>query len=155
MSIKQKVIMHKDRLLVIILSLIGISTTFMPWIYCPRIETVLYGYYGAGVVTGFMCLLILLCTISKQSKKAFSLMPLLFILILSSFPVVYFVYSYFDLIESVERMDTSNPYLLTAVAGVRFDYGFILLAISMTLTFTFASFRLVQMFMAPKVSKIQ
>lgn len=143
--------MHVDRIIIAVLSLIGMASTFMPWIYYPRINEVLYGHYGAGVITGVFCLFCFLASIvSFKVKESIKLLPLIIILLLSFFVVYYVVFSYFDLQESIKQVDKNDPYALAAAAGVRFDYGIYILGLSMALSFTFVAFRIVQKLMQPE-----
>ncbi len=57
------------RLIFIFLSIIGIGSTFMPWLYYPKANAVLYGYLSDGIITGFLYLLILIFAIYTYRKK--------------------------------------------------------------------------------------
>lgn len=62
-----------NRKLLILFTLLGLSATFMPWVYIPKSDQSLYGYLGDGLVTGFLFILAFILVLF-QSKSS-SLKP--------------------------------------------------------------------------------
>lgn len=58
-----------NKLLVLIFAIVGISATFLPWMYYPKGDASLYGYMGDGLITGFVFLLVAVLSLIEIIKK--------------------------------------------------------------------------------------
>ncbi|MCZ2101317.1 MAG: hypothetical protein LC107_07255 [Chitinophagales bacterium] len=58
-----------NKLLVLIFAIVGISATFLPWMYYPKGDASLYGYMGDGLITGFVFLLVAVLALIEIIKK--------------------------------------------------------------------------------------
>ncbi len=56
------------RRLLILLSVLGISSTFMPWLHYPKPNITVYGYLSDGIVTGFLFFLIFIFSVYNFKK---------------------------------------------------------------------------------------
>lgn len=57
------------RHILILFCVVGISSTFMPWLHYPKNDVIFYGYLADGILTGFSfttCLIYLLVTRKKE-----------------------------------------------------------------------------------------
>lgn len=70
------------RHILVLISLIGISATFMPWLHFPKNGVIFYGYLADGLLTGFFfisCLIYLLATSKNEhiNKIVLAIMAIL------------------------------------------------------------------------------
>ncbi len=63
------------RIILMVFSILGISSTFMPWLHYPKSGAVFYGYVGDGLITGTIFLLSLLYLIFTWKRTKLSLWP--------------------------------------------------------------------------------
>ncbi|MDA9263396.1 hypothetical protein OAD00_03715 [Saprospiraceae bacterium] len=58
--------------LIVLFAILGISSTFMPWVHYPNVDISLYGYQGDGILTGVIFSFIFLYVVFSFKKKNFS-----------------------------------------------------------------------------------
>ena len=111
------------RLILILLSLIGISASAMPWLIYPKSNTIFYGYIGDGVITGTLFFVILAFSINAFRKGAFSLLPSIFTIGLSGLLTIVFYNKISDFNFDKANFTTQSPELAVATAGYKLGYG--------------------------------
>jgi hypothetical protein len=118
------------RVLLIVLSIIGMSATFMPWIYIPTGDVSIYGYIADGIITGLLFFTALLIVFFQKNKSAFtkaSNISLIFIYFFLSFVSLRKIYNFE---YNSDNYDEINFLISTALAGTKLGIGVYVLAIS-------------------------
>jgi NADH:ubiquinone oxidoreductase subunit 6 (subunit J) len=118
------------RHILILLCIVGVSASFMPWLHYPKPNAVVYGYMSDGIVTGFIFLLFLVVFLYNIKKATFNnfgsgLMALI------SLWMGYEAYTKINDIE-LEKLNfsTDNPIIALSTAG--FDQGIGIYIMGMT-----------------------
>lgn len=116
--------------LVVVISLVGIVGSFLPWINYPRIDLVVNGYQGDGWIIAFLFTMIILFSVIALLIARFrqvSFLSALFFNIL----ITLLIYSKIDTFwEEKLNFNSDDPYLITAVAGSHIAYGLYMVGVS-------------------------
>ena len=116
---------------VVILSLLlGISSTFLPWLYFPKVNDSLYGSVGDGVVTGFIFFIVLLLMFRSIYKGNASRISKISTISLLTLNLLIYINKIIKFRLSKENYDIENPMLASAVSGYELGIGVYLLGLS-------------------------
>ncbi|HEX5625986.1 MAG TPA: hypothetical protein VFX48_08210 [Saprospiraceae bacterium] len=111
-------------------SLVGMSATFMPWLVFPKSGSVLYGYVGDGVVTGFVFLILSCMAAYAYFKNAMGKLGFGMMGLMASW-MAYLSYSKHRSVEYDKvHFTTDNPIYASAIAGVHQGIGIYVIGIA-------------------------
>jgi|GEM_PF-5529449 len=116
--------------LIVLFAILGISSTFMPWLHYPKVNISLYGYQGDGILTGAIFSFIFLYVVFSFKKKNFSK---LISFILGGLGLLMAIISYFKISKlNADKLDFSeeNPILALGTAGFHQGIGLYVLGIA-------------------------
>ncbi len=121
--------MHKQRIILLILAVIGMATIFMPWVVYPRIDMILTGSMGDGWISFALFLIILIVILIKGISRplsAFQKFTVFGFALLNLLMAVYKIYNF-----SIDKanFNSGDPYMITAAAGSHLGYGLYMLAV--------------------------
>lgn len=118
------------RIAFILFCLLGIATTFMPWVYIPKTDTNIYGYIGDGIITGFLFLVALIIFLFQKNKSSlsksakYSIISMISIILLISLVKIYNFYFNRDYSGEINFM------ISNALVGMRIGIGVYLMALT-------------------------
>lgn len=116
--------------LIVLFAILGISSTFMPWVHYPNVDISLYGYQGDGILTGAIFSFILLHVVFSFKKKNFSK---LISFIHGGLGLLMAIISFLKISKlNADKLDFSeeNPILAIGTAGFHQDIGLYVLGIA-------------------------
>lgn len=114
----------------LLISIVGIIATFLPWVYYPKGDTKLYGYLGDGVITGFVFLIVIIFSIVEIIKRK-NITSLKYINAFLSFLMVIMALSNIKDIEFEKtNFETDNPFIGAAFAGFTQGSGLYVLGLA-------------------------
>jgi len=118
------------RILALLFSALGIGATFMPWIHYPKGNGIVYGYFGDGIITGFLYFLIFTYGLFTLRKVRIKWIPAFLVLLLSIF-LVWISYTSIQEIEAEKlTFQTQDPIIASVTAGFYQGIGLYTLGIA-------------------------
>jgi len=118
------------RILVLLFSALGIGATFMPWLHYPKGNGIVYGYFGDGIITGFLFLVIFIYGLITLRKTQIRWIPAFSILVLTTF-LSWLSYSSIQEIEAEKlTFQTKDPIIASVTAGFYQGIGLYVLGIA-------------------------
>lgn len=126
--------MHKQRVILLILAVIGMSTIFMPWVVYPRIDVFLTGSMGDGWISFALFLIILIIILIKGISKPLSAFQKYTVFGCALLNLVMVVFKIYNFSIDKANFNPEDPYLITATAGSHLGYGLYMLAVISALT---------------------
>ncbi len=116
---------------IVILSLLsGVLSTFLPWLYYPKVDEAIYGTIGDGVVTGFMFFLALVLMLRFFYKGRVSKISKISTISLLGLNLLIYISKINQFRESKENFDVDNPMLASVMSGYELGSGVYLLGLS-------------------------
>jgi hypothetical protein len=113
-----------------IFTVLGIASVFMPWVTYPIVGESLYGYFGDGIITGFLFLvtfiLLLIPIFKKRDYKLVNAINFLIYLLLS----IIFISGYEDFHNEKSKYVYKYAFSATTFGGYYMGYGFYLMGAS-------------------------
>jgi len=118
------------RIFIILFALLGISASFMPWIYFPKSDTSLHGYKADGFLTGIVFLIILFIFFFNFKKAVLSRFATLFSIVMGALMAFLAYYKLVKFEESTLNFNFENPLVGAAFAGVQPGIGVYIMGIA-------------------------
>lgn len=117
------------RIAFILFCLLGIATTFMPWLHIPKSDTDVYGYIGDGIITGFLFFLSMIIYLFQKNKASISKSAKYSIIIMLSIILLISLLKIYDFNFNKDTTGEINFMVSNALAGMKLGIGVYLMAV--------------------------
>lgn len=126
------------RHILILFSVLGISSTFMPWIHYPKMNVAIYGYLVDGILTGLYFLISLIFASYVLYKKKLNTIISLALILVGLFLAYSSIIRLDDLNNEKINFRSDNPLISSGTAGFHegigiYVYGIAAAGLSLTL----------------------